>query len=71
MHKKEIRKIIGKIEKTNYTAVPISLYWQKQYVKVSFAIVEGKKLFDKRQDIKLRDIRREEARSYKGPMGHQ
>ena len=63
MHKKEIVKISTKLKKTNKTIVPTRLYLNnRQKIKIEIAIVVGKKLYDKRADIKERDLKRESRR---------
>jgi SsrA-binding protein len=67
LHSEEIRKIIGKVKKPGYSLIPCSMYFsQKGLVKVEIAIARGKKLYDKREDIKKRDLEREQSRSFKG-----
>lgn len=55
LHKNEIRKLIGLIKQKGYTLVPINLYFQGSYVKVELGIGKGKKLYDKREDLKKKD----------------
>lgn len=64
LHKKEIRKIIGKIKVKGYSLIALSLYFnQKNMVKVELAIAKGKKLYDKREDIKAKDWKRTQERA--------
>ena len=65
MHKSEIRKLIGKIKEKGYTLVPVEVYFKGSLVKVEIALARGKKLFDKRQDIAKKDMRREAERDFK------
>ena len=58
LHKKEIRKITGLISQQGYSLVPLSVYLKGSLVKVSLALVKGKKLYDKRDDIAKRDASR-------------
>ena len=62
LKKKEINKLIGKINQEGLTVVPTKLYLLKGKVKVQIAIAKGKKLYDKRQVKKTRDWNREKAR---------
>lgn len=62
MHKKEIAKLIGKLSQKGLTLIPLSLYFKKNLVKVELALAKGKKLYDRREDIKKRDLQREEKR---------
>lgn len=65
LHRKELNKLIGLIERKGYTVVPISLYWKNNRVKVKVALARGKKLHDKRQTSKERDWQREKSRVIK------
>lgn len=58
LNKQEIRKLIGLIKQKGYTLVPISLYFQGSYVKVELGIGKGKKLYDKREDLKKKEQER-------------
>ena len=62
LNRKEINKLIGKINQDGLTLIPTKLYFLKGKVKVEIAIAKGKKLFDKRQVKKTRDWNREKAR---------
>tara|TARA_B100000886_G_scaffold336810_1_gene296306 strand:- start:527 stop:997 length:471 start_codon:yes stop_codon:yes gene_type:complete len=62
LKKKEINKIIGRINQEGLTVVPTKMYFRKGKVKVEIAIAKGKKLYDKRQVKKKRDWHREQAR---------
>ena len=66
LHKREIRKLQTKIDERGFTILPISLYLtDKGLAKVQIGVGRGKKLHDKRQDIKNRDIKREIDRQMK------
>ena len=65
MHKYEINKIAGKITEKGYTVVPLQVYFKGSLVKVEIALARGKKLYDKRQDIAKKDMRRESERDFK------
>lgn len=56
--KKEINKLIGKIQTKGYSLVPISLYFKDNFVKLELGIGKGKKLYDKREDIAKKDAKR-------------
>lgn len=58
LKKPEIRKLIGLIQQKGYTLIPISLYFQGSFVKVELGIGKGKKLYDKREDLKKKDQER-------------
>lgn len=64
LHKREIKKIIGKIKIRGYTLIVLSMYFNnKNIVKVELGLAKGKKLHDKRQSIKERDWEREQGRA--------
>ena len=62
LHKKEIRNLQMKISKEGYTVVPTKIYFSHGNAKVEIALAKGKKLYDKRETIKNRDIERRIAR---------
>ena len=62
LNKKEINKLIGRINQEGLTLIPTKLYFLKGKVKVEIAVAKGKKLYDKRQVKKTRDWNREKAR---------
>ena len=62
LHKKEIKKIKDKKEKENLTLVPLEIYFKGSNAKLLLGICKGKKLFDKRETIKQRDLDREARR---------
>ncbi|NEO30978.1 MAG: SsrA-binding protein SmpB [Symploca sp. SIO3C6] len=65
LHKKEIRKLIGKVEQEGLTLVPLKMYMKRGFVKVAIALAKGKKIHDKRETIKQRQDKREMARAMK------
>jgi len=65
-HKKEIKRLIGKVEQRGYTLIPIKLYFVNGKVKVDLALAKGKKLFDKRETLKKKAMEREMERGRKG-----
>ena len=66
LHKKEIRRLIGKVEQRGYTLIATKLYIVNGKVKVDLALAKGKKLFDKRETLKKRTMEREMERGRKG-----
>ena len=62
LNKKEINKLIGRINQEGLTIVPTKMYFKKGKVKVEIAVAKGKKLYDKRQTKKKREWKREPAR---------
>jgi SsrA-binding protein len=65
LHKKEIQKLIGKTAERGYTLVPLSMYFKKGRAKVEIGLAKGKKLYDKREAIKKRDLERELDQKFK------
>ncbi len=65
LHKQEIRKLIGKVEQQGLTLVPLKMYLKRGLVKVTVGLAKGKKLHDKREDIKQRQDKREMERAMK------
>jgi SsrA-binding protein len=65
LSKKEIKKLGEKDDIKGLTLVPLSVYSKNHKIKVSIAIGQGKKVFDKRETIKKRDLDREMEREYK------
>lgn len=59
LHKKEIYKIRDKVEKEGYSLVPVKLYLKDGKAKVLLGVARGKKLYDKRQSLKEKDIKRD------------
>lgn len=64
LHKSEIRKLVGKTTEKGLTLVPLKVYFSKGKAKVQLALCKGKKNYDRREDIKKRDIEREMRRSF-------
>ena len=58
LNKQEIRKLVGLIQQKGLTLIPISLYFKGSKVKVELGIGKGKKLYDKREDLKKKDQER-------------
>lgn len=65
LHRYEINKITGKIAEKGYTLVPLRVYFKGSLVKVEIGLAKGKKLYDKRQDIAKKDMKREAERDFK------
>lgn len=62
LHKREIRRLIGAVEREGLTLVPLELYFKRGIAKVTLALAKGKKLHDKRETERERDAQREIAR---------
>lgn len=65
LHRKELRKLVGQVEQKGLTLVPLDIHFQRGIAKVNLALVRGKKLHDKRDDLRRRDAEREIERAYK------
>ena len=66
LKKKEINKLIGRINQEGLTIIPTKMYFHNGKVKVEIAVAKGKKLYDKRQSKKKKDWNREKARLLSG-----
>ena len=64
-NKREVNKLIGKINREGFTLIPTKLYFRKGKAKVEIAVAKGKKQHDKRQVKKQRDWNREKARYFR------
>lgn len=58
LNKKEILKMLGKVKQESYTIVPVEMYFIGRWAKVDIALAKGKKLYDKRESLKKKDIER-------------
>ena len=65
LHREELNRLIGLIERKGYTLVPLAMYWKRGRAKVEIGLAKGKKLHDKRADSKERDWQREKQRIFK------
>lgn len=65
LHRYEIKRLIGKVQEKGLTLVPLRLYFKNGKVKVEIALARGKAKFDKRHDIKDREVNREIQREWK------
>ncbi len=66
MHKREIRRLIGKIQQKSFTLIPLSFYFNNEgKVKVELGLAKGKRAYDKRREIAERDANRELRREFK------
>ena len=66
LHKKEILKISQKLAEKGLTAVPLKMYFKDNWIKVEIGIARGKKLYDKRESKKKRDLERDLNRQMRG-----
>ena len=67
MHRGELARLLGHIERQGYTVVPLSLYWKRNKIKVKVALAKGKKTRDKRDTTKDREWQRAHSRLMKKP----
>jgi SsrA-binding protein len=65
LHREEIKRIARRVDEKGYTLIPLSFYFKKGRVKVELGLCKGKKSFDKRADIRERDLNREMAREFR------
>lgn len=65
LHRKQIDRLQGSIERKGYTVVPLAMYWQRGRAKLNIALVKGKQQHDKRATEKNRDWQREKSRLMK------
>ncbi len=62
LHRGELSRLIGHVERKGYTLVPLALYWKKGRAKIEIGLAKGKKMHDKRATEKDRDWEREKQR---------
>ncbi len=65
LHRKEIEKLYGRIREKGLSVIPLRLYFKNGLVKVEIGIAKGKKLYDKREDLKKKDSQREMSQALK------
>lgn len=65
LHRQQLARLIGQVERRGYTLVPLALYWSKGRAKLEIGLAKGKKLHDKRASEKDRDWQREKQRVMK------
>jgi len=65
LHKDEIKRLLRKTEEKGFTLVPLDFYLKNGRVKINLGLCKGKKMFDKRADIKDRDIKRDLQREFR------
>ena len=62
LHKSEINKLLNKVSRSGYSLIPLDIHFKNGKAKVALGVCKGKKLYDKRETIKERDLKRENAR---------
>ena len=65
LNKREINKVIGKMQREGFTLIPTRMYFKKGKAKIEIAVAKGKKQFDKRQTKKTRDWNRDKSRYFR------
>jgi SsrA-binding protein len=65
MHRREIDRLIGKINEVGLTLIPLSVYFKDGRAKVELALAKGRRTYDKRQRIRQREEEREMQRAYR------
>ncbi|EUJ32599.1 SsrA-binding protein SmpB [Listeria sp. FSL L7-1582] len=65
LHKKQISKLIGETKEAGYSIIPLKMYIKDGYAKVLIGVAKGKKKYDKRQDLKNKEAKRDVERAFK------
>lgn len=65
LHRQELRKLVGQVEQKGLTLVPLEIYFRRGIAKLTLALVRGKKLHDKREDLRRRADERDMERAWK------
>jgi len=65
LHKDEIKRLVRKVDEKGFTLIPLDFYLKNGRIKVSLGICKGKKLFDKRSDIREKDMKRDIQREFR------
>jgi SsrA-binding protein len=69
LHRAEISRLIGKVERAGYTLTPLNLHFSKNRIKLDIGLARGKKQYDKRATLKEREWNREKQRLLRGRPG--
>ena len=69
MHRREIMKLIGRVERQSYTLVPLNLHFKNGRVKVDLALARGKREYEKRDDESKKEWKREQEHHEKDARG--
>ena len=69
LHRAEINRLIGKVERAGYTLTPLDLHFVKGRIKLEIGLARGKKQYDKRATIKEREWKREQQRALRNRPG--
>ena len=65
LHKREIMKLAGQVQAKGYTLMPLQVYFKNGRVKIDIDLARGKKLYDKRDDLKKKALKRETERDFR------
>jgi SsrA-binding protein len=65
LHRREILKLIGYTKETGYTLIPLKIYLQNGFAKMQLGLAKGKKNYDKREDLKKKEAKREIERAFR------
>lgn len=65
LNKKEINYLIGRVHERGFSLIPLKVYEQSGRIKLEFALAKGRKKFDKKEQIKKRDVERDMQREFK------
>jgi SsrA-binding protein len=65
LHKREILRLLGKVQQKGFTIIPLRVYFKNGKVKVEIALAKGKKTYDRREELRERDIKRQMERDLK------
>jgi len=65
LHKREIKRLLGKVQQRGFTLIPLSVYFVRGKAKVELALARGKKLYDKREELRRKALEKELQRGYK------
>ena len=71
LHREEIARLIGKVQEKGLTLIPLGFYAVRRKIKIDLALARGKKLYDKREDLKQRAMAREMAQLSRGRADRQ
>jgi len=70
LHKREIKRLIGKTEQKGYTLIPIKVYFTRGIAKVEIALAKGKTKYDRRKELREKEAKREMDQMKKGGRGY-
>ena len=65
LHKREIMKLAGQVQAKGYTLMPLQVYFKNGRVKIEIGLARGKKLYDKRDDLRKKALKRETERDFR------